>query len=373
MVEQLSAARNELTTRLIQIAPTSLVSKLDALRVRAKVNDELYQRLVERGSELQVQTGVQVSNISIAELAIAPSTPSFPNNLLTLLLSFIVATTSAIGLAFILDQYWGGVKSEEQLADIISRRVGSVVPSFQLPKDVHKVPMNLVEVMEFAPASNFVESIRRIRSEIELSNLSAPNFRVSGGGQTILVTSARQGEGKSTVAITLAKSFANAGARVLLLDADFRKPSVHNFLNIGGGPGLVEYLQNPLSIDGLAASLAKHVIPNLDVFVGQNHLGVSSDQLVSGDGLRRLIESAKKRYDYVVIDTPPLLPFVDTSYLLGYANVAVFVVGFQTTSQQDVRKADALLDKYLTPTTLVVPVLNRSDTIATAYGAEYAV
>lgn len=365
------AARNELTARVVQIAPASFISKLDALRVRAKVNNDMYTRLVERGTELQVQTDVQISNVSIVELAAAPLEPSFPNKLLVLAIAFVSAAGVAVGLAFVLDQYWGGITSEGQLADVILRRVVAVVPAFRPFTDVNGNKTNLVDVMDNAPSSNFAETIRRIRSEIDLAGAQRNRAVNDDVGRVVLVTSAVPSEGKTTVAISLAKSMAHAGAKVLLIDADFRKPSIHKFLELDGGSGLLEYLQNPDSVGGLTKSFTNKVIPNLDALVGQSQLGLAADSLVSNIGFERLIDSVAKLYDFVVIDTPPLLPVVDTSYLLHLADVAVFVVGFSTTSQQDVRKANMLLEKYLNSSANVVPVLNRSDSIALGYSANY--
>jgi capsular exopolysaccharide synthesis family protein len=363
--------QTDLRQRVFEIElPPSILTELYQIRTNADVARDQYERLVARASELQARSEVQTSDIRVISPATAPRNPSYPNKRLILMLAFIAGVGIAVGLAFIFDQFLGGINSDGQLEDIVSKRVASVVPAYRLPKE-HADGIELTDAVELYPTSMFAESIRRIRSELDLSLRSNSRMGETGRGQVILVSSALPGEGKSTIAVSLAKATAISGSRTLIIDGDLRKPSVHKYLSIEPEAGLVEFLSAPNQSDKFSSSFKRNVKKNLDAVVGIARAGVPSDTLVSGSGFERLIASVKKHYDFVIIDTPPLLPVVDTSYLLGHADAAVLVVAFGKTSQSEVRKANRMLDQFLSEGVKTFPVLNKSDKIASGYGGQY--
>jgi capsular exopolysaccharide synthesis family protein len=179
------------------------------------------------------------------------------------------------------------------------------------------------------PRSRFGEAIRALRAAI----VSAT---ADGGPMVLLVTSALPGEGKSTVAVALARLHAQSGARTLLIDADLRRPRLDILLEAGERPGLGDILGGR---DVEAASVI-HKDPRCGLeLMSAGHHGGDPTLLLGSAVLRRLIAGLRLRYELIVIDSPPLIGVTDARLLLPLADATLYLVRWGATQQQDVAAA----------------------------------
>jgi capsular exopolysaccharide synthesis family protein len=326
---------------------------------------------------------LQIADSRVVSPALSPSSPSFPNPPLFLALAAISAVVLGVGLAFLYEHYIGGFTSEGQVGSVLKLKVAASIPRH---KNGHRgagaeAGESVANQMIAAPLSIYAESVRRVRAEIDQAirqstpraALQAPNpDGQKPGGAVLMVSSAAPGEGKTTMALSLARAYAISGRSVLLIDADLRKPSVHRHMGIDASTGLLEYLMEPKHGEGLDRILFKEKESGLMALVGARRSDIPTDQMIASKAFDDLIELARDHFEIVVIDTPPVGPVVDGIYLAKFADAIVFVVRWASTSQQDARDAVLSLDAARRPGVLTLAVLNQQEGSAASYRRKYA-
>jgi succinoglycan biosynthesis transport protein ExoP len=194
-----------------------------------------------------------------------------------------------------------------------------------------QTPGNLALFAGGRAHSAMAESIRTVLTSIMFANPDAERPRV------MVVTSAAPGEGKSTLVSNLAATLAEINQRVLLIDADLRRPSLHRMFGFQNDEGVAELLRagNPTSPNG---SIRRTAIPNLSLLMsGPPHAG--NPTLLYSDRLRDLLESVRNDYDAVFIDTPPMLTMADARVVARYSDAVILVARANITSRQALRDA----------------------------------
>jgi succinoglycan biosynthesis transport protein ExoP len=211
--------------------------------------------------------------------------------------------------------------------------------------------------------------VRRIRGGID----RAVRNKTSQGGITVMVSSAAPGEGKTTVALSLARAYALSGRSTLLIDCDLRKPSVHRQLGLDPSNGLIDYLSHgKRPAPGIDTFMTMDHGSGAQVIVGSRRSDVPTDELVSSRTFARLVDAARQNFDIVIIDTPPLGPVVDGLYLAPLADAIVFVIRWTKTSQQEVRRGLTSLEDAKRPEARIVAVLNQQEGAPQGYSSKYA-
>jgi capsular exopolysaccharide synthesis family protein len=324
------------------------LSEIYGLQQEATIAQRQYDTLLTRMRDLEAQALVQVADSRVVSQAIAPSGPSFPNTKMILALALVASLMLGVGLAFVSEYYVGGIHSAHQLANVIPARIGSVVPKASQSADQASVADIIID----APMSQFSESLRRLRANID-------RFAPSGveGSRMVVVTSAIPAEGKSVTALALARTYSAAGKRTLLIDADMRKPTQNKLLGVTPASGLFEYLvqsgEEPHAADCYDVDPRSRV----GVIFGRQRPDAPTDQPIQSEAFRRLIEDARHSFDVIVIDTPPLIPVVDARYVAAMADAVVLCVRTGETSQSDARTAYDQLVDHAAPTTAILTAL----------------
>jgi succinoglycan biosynthesis transport protein ExoP len=257
---------------------------------------------------------------------------------------------------------------------VTKTNVAAVVPRQRDKKGGGGEANGIADRMIDAPLSVYAEAIRRIRLAVEQSLMKADAVvkRPGGAGEVVMVASAVPKEGKTTIALSLARAFALSGRMTLLIDCDLRKPGVHSQLGHEPSDGLLEYLSNDDDTLPLASIVVVDQGSGARIIVGSHRSNVPTDQLLSGVRFQRLLDAARRNFDVIILDTPPLGPVVDGLYLARHADSITFVVRWTSTAQQEVRNSIRALLGAKRPEVEVVTVLNRKEVLRQAYGGRYA-
>lgn len=348
------------------------LSDIYALQQEAGIAQRQYDQLLARLRELETQASLQLPSSRIVSTALVPTRPSAPNAKLILTLAAFVGAALGVGLALLKEFAFGGITSALQLANVVGAPVGAAIPQVKSGG----AGQGVADQVHAAPMSRFSEELRKLRAAVDL-RLRA---RQGADGACVLVTSALPSEGKSTVALSLARTYAAAGRRVLLIDCDLRNPSLHKLLGRAPEVGLMDHL---LEAQGAQVGQRDASDPSafyVDdpksgayVILGRRLSDVPTDAPIQSHALSTLLATARGSFDLVIVDSAPILPVVDTRYLASEADLTVLCVRFAQTSQTELRAAVSVLNDTMRPEAPMVTVLNGADGDAapSAYDAYY--
>jgi succinoglycan biosynthesis transport protein ExoP len=299
--EQVDALRSTILSR------QSPDMRYDSLRREVDGNRQVYDGLLQRSSQLGEPTRTATSNVSIIDAAEAPRHPVFPRPLLTMVLALV----AGIGLALL--YAFGREKVDDTILDPADAETKLSLPLLGV------VPEILGESLQDAvhsPGSALLQAYDIVRSSIELS----PNHSLPS---SLLITSSAEGEGKSLTAYVLARDLAQRGRKVLLIDADLHRPSLHELVGTSPeAPGLTSVL-------GKIVPFEQVIVPGeqgAPDFLPSGPQTPNAGPLVSSAGLAQLLQSLTAHYEFVVLDGPPVTAWSDASGLAAAASATVFVV-----------------------------------------------
>ena len=304
-------------------------------------NRTLYEGLLEKLKEAGVTAGLRSNNIKVVDVARIPTAPSEPNIPRNLAFALLLGVTSGIGLAFLLENLDTSVRTPEQ-AQIISAlpALGMIPLGSKRTSDEGKGRLALASskeavelVTQTRPQSQMAESYRALRTSLLLSSLAAPP-------KVILVTSAMPQEGKTTTSINTAVVLAQKGVRVLLIDADLRRPGIHKALGMGPRSGLSNVLTGSAELE--QAITRSPLVPSLSILPAGTP-PPNPAELLASVNTRDLLESLRHKFDHIVIDTPPTLSVTDAVVLSTRADAVVLVIRSGKTTKQALRRARELL------------------------------
>jgi capsular exopolysaccharide synthesis family protein len=304
-------------------------------------NRTLYEGLLEKLKEAGVTAGLRSNNFRIINAARVPSAPSEPNIPRNLSFALVLGIISGVGLAFVLENMDNTVRTPEQ-AQIISGLpslgmipLGSKSGHGATGKRLALTPAKEVfeTVTQIRPQSQMAESYRALRTSLLLSNLGAPP-------KVIMVTSARPQEGKTTTSINTAIVLAQKGVRVLLVDADLRRPSVHKTLGMGPRSGLSNVLTGSATVQQTITT--SPILPNL-LIMPAGTPPPNPAELLASSNMRDLITELRQQFDHIVIDTPPTLSVTDAVVLSPRADATILVIRAGQTTKQALRRARDIL------------------------------
>jgi len=324
-LETLTSQQHELEQQYQEENRRALDLARNSLAFRRLANDsqrqeKLFEVLVERLREVDLTTDYAKTNLEVIEAADPPRTPCRPRKALALALCALAGLVLSAGAAFVLEFIDDTVKTPEDLEDRVGIPVLGFVPSMDEDEpepdgDYHRSLSVLAD-----PGSHVTEAYRSIRTNLFYS---AP----AEDTKVIVVTSGSPGDGKTTTATNLAVTIAQSGKRVLLVDADLRRPMVRKIFGLAPGKGLSGVLVGETDFHD-AVQQALHdgePIENLDI-LPSGPKPPNPAELLESDAMRTLIEAARASYDRVIIDSPPALFVADTSIVAGISNAVILVV-----------------------------------------------
>jgi capsular exopolysaccharide synthesis family protein len=344
--EMLERAFEEQQKQADVIAEKSV--QYNILRREADTNKQLYEGLLEKLKETGVSTSLKAANIRVVDPAYPPKKPVRPRIPLNLSLALVFGLGLGIGGAFLQEHLDDTFKTAEEIERFLHLSVLASVPAVQSAnghgamhglyaragilangngKDRKSLAPQWSRIEGNGQSVDLAEAFHGLRTSVLLSTAKRPPT-------SLLVMSAQGREGKTTIATNLAISLAQLDERVLLVDADLRRPSVHEFFGVPNSSGLVNYLTG--SPDW--RSLLHHQEAALDVlFCGP--VPPNPADLLSSEYMRNLIREASKEYKFVVLDSPPLLNLADSRILATLVDGVILVVGGGITPREQVHRA----------------------------------
>jgi polysaccharide biosynthesis transport protein len=340
-----------------------------------ETNKRLLDNMVQRSKENEMLKAKEPNNIQVVDYAVAPTEPLDQRTWFFLGLSGMFAFSFGVGLALLRDYFDSGLHTTDEIEKelslpalaVIPRSAGSFLSRPQIDTtlqltdggtgDTAAVVSGGPELITNADQdSPLVEAIRRLRTAI----LLYPNTHKL---RRILVTSSQKGEGKSTTATNLAISLARSGARVLLIDADLRNPKLHQTFNILDSEGLSDVL-----IDGIRKNpLSRYVVrlsTGLCLLPAGRQL-CDSPEFLGSERMTELLTTLDPHFDFILIDSPPVTSFSDSTVLASLSDGVILVVQGSKSSQETVKYSTKIL--RMVGAKIIGVVLNKVSVTSESY------
>lgn len=329
-----------LLTQLSGLKDTTLAEqnrgvRYNILRREVDTNRQLYDGLLQRYKEISAAAGIAANNISIVDRAEPPVGAVRPRPLLNLALAIVAGLLIGFGLVFLRENFDDAIRSTHD----VERKLGlpsiGVIPRLKEEADMaHEMGDR---------KSDMSEAYAALRTTLLLST-------PAGAPKSLIFTSSGPGEGKSTSAIAIARSFAQIGRKVILIDADMRRPSQHKRFNVRNQKGLSSLLASQNSFDDVVLQTDQ---VGLDL-IPAGPIPLNPAELIAGPGMLALVERCERMYDMVVIDSPPTLGLADAPTLVADAGSTIFVV---EANRVHGRRANEALDRLRSGNARILGVL----------------
>jgi succinoglycan biosynthesis transport protein ExoP len=331
--------------------------KLQQLQREADANRVVYEAYLNRLKEVTEQQQLQSADAYLVSLASMPTVPSYPRYRPLLILGLAFGGLAGISLAFLRDRLDQRLRSIGQVEEITGIPVVALMPSlpwrrFVRPETYVLRPQrrgsNLNEALRSAWAAVLLgrsSATRVLSSQVMMDEAhihpSTPGM-LRRGGKVILVTSSVPSEGKTAFCLAMARSFAMDKHKVLLIDADLRRPGVARCFGDGSAGRLTDLLEGRATLSEAVRVDKRSGAHYLAGQVGAMH----PQDVLSSARIRDVIEEARKCYDLILIDTPPILVGADAALLAGLADCSLFFIRWGMTSREQVLSALRRLELY---------------------------
>jgi len=283
--------------------------ELARLSRSSQVNAELYSYLLQRQQEERIAQASITSNVEIINRAQLPDSPIKPNKKKNLGMGLLLGLLLGVGLTFLLDYLDQTIKDEEDVQENLNLTVLGSIP--RIESAVSHEEGQLVTQLE--PHSLSAEAFLGLRTNLHFIVTSQKH-------KTIMLTSCLADEGKSTIAVNLAVTVAQTGAKTLLVGCDLRRPSLYAALDQKETPGLSDLLI------GSGKGALRHIEKLKLDFIPAGTIPPNPTQLLNSKTMQVFLEDARQKYDYVFLDVPPLLPVADALILSPWADLNVLII-----------------------------------------------
>ncbi|MBK8083709.1 MAG: polysaccharide biosynthesis tyrosine autokinase [Devosia sp.] len=282
-----------------------------------------YQSLIDKRNELGVVSDLRRVNIDVVDFAIVPKAPFEPSLLRNLLLFLAAAAASSAAIIYVLELLNNKFSVPDQIESELKLPVLGIIPKVEGDK--------LVEGLA-DPRSAISEAYRSLRTSLQFSG-------TDGAPQTLLVTSSEPGESKSTSAFKLAEEFAAIGNKVLLIDCDLRRPSLHRMFKVDNAMGLSNLLTNTVDQAEVPRLFHRSIQHPSLVFLATGPMVPNPADLLSSARMGAVLRGCMKGYDMVILDGPPVIGLSDALILSRLAEATMLVVAAHQTPRKSARAA----------------------------------
>jgi tyrosine-protein kinase Etk/Wzc len=350
LLQQAAAAReSELSRRIEQINRENLKlpeKGLVLVRLQREVDlqQSLYSQLKAKYQEVLIQESGKVEEVAVVKPATEPAAPfNVPSKTMIVLTGIVMGLILGVVLVFLTELFDTSMGTIEDVEELLQVPVLGVIPQLggegkkkARAERTESGPSRARDlVTHYDPKSQAAESFRALRTNLQF-------LRLELKGKLFLITSSFVQEGKTLNAVNLALSMAQAGHRVLLVDADLRKPSVHRVFGLGREPGVTDYVLGNYSWQEVVGTISDVMLGDFSIedilrTPGMDNLHVltagtkppNPTEILSSERFRQFLAEARQSYDYVFIDTPPILPVADAAEISSLVDgvLLVYTVG----------------------------------------------
>jgi polysaccharide biosynthesis transport protein len=301
-----------------------------------EANRNLYDSLQQRLRTASVQSGLESLEIDVIDKALPPATPVLRPQSTMIMTALAFSLLAGIVVSFLLESLDTGLRSIAEIESITELPSLAIIPRARRSSADQAATLTTAQRnvgVLTQPKSQFAESFRSLRTSLLLSTAGHPP-------KFIVLTSATPSEGKTTAATNLAAILAQRDTRVLLIDGDLRRPNIHHRFGLNGKIGLTTVLTGATKLEETVQGVPE--IPNLDILPSGPVPPFPTEMLSSG-AMDAILRRCAEIYDYVVIDSPPILSVTDGVILARQADAVVLVVRHGKSSKHVVRRARDIL------------------------------
>ena len=354
--------RDRYRTRYLQFPRAAI--EMSRLERDVRVNADLLASLKSKYQELQIKSAERIEEVTIVAPAIVPTAPiNSPNTGLNLMVGSFMGVFLGIVIAFAREAFDTSIGTIEGVEEFLKVPVLGVIPQFNskemeeaaraaLPADASALDVENFSklICLINPKSVLSESLRSLRTNIQFASMDRKV-------KSILFTSAGLGEGKSTCVTNLAITLAQEGQRVLLVDADLRRPIVHQRLGLDRVPGLADALvgstswrshvrsATDLMLGPMGADRVMNTpgLDNLHILTSGSEVG-NPNEFLNMNKIKTLVSEMNEEYDLVLFDTPPILPVTDAVAFSSRVDGTILVYQVGRIGRNALKRAKFLLD-----------------------------
>jgi tyrosine-protein kinase Etk/Wzc len=304
-----------------------------------KVHGEIYSGVMQNVQQMEMLKGGTISSVRVLESASFPALAVPSKTSLIILISLVLGLS--LSTAILLLQYSLARNLDPLLLEkVLGVQVLAVIPHSVAQAKLHKEMRSKKEQRQHyllsleQPKDSSIEALRGLRTALKLASLSDEDKKI------IAISGCSPNVGKSFVSSNLIPLLADFGGKVLLIDADMRKGYMHKIFSCAQSPGLSEYLQGSLSV----AKTIRRVLPNVDLITTGDY-PMHPAELLMHKRFGELIHQISKDYDFVLIDTPPVLAVTDASLVFKFADIKLLLVGMSQDQLKEIEHTKGILTK----------------------------
>lgn len=316
------------------------------LQQRLDNNNNLLNNLFKQQRENDVQAVGTGNNVSVADVAITPEDPIGPRRLLSVTMAFMLSLVFGCGLALFLEYLDDTVRTTEDVENILRLPALAVIPTIDTAQkrkllaagaggENQNNPGRSELLISNDSRSALAEAYRQLRTSILLSTAGhAP--------KSLLVTSSVPSEGKTTTAVNTAISLAQTGAKVLIIDADMRRPRLHGIFQVSNEHGLSSILSSQMEEDEMLDIIQHDDESNL-YLLPSGAVPPNPAELIGSEQMSRMLKIMEANFTHVVVDSPPIASFTDGVLISAMVDGVLLVVHSGKSSRQVIKRARQLL------------------------------
>ncbi len=345
------------------------VLQLARLERRRQVDEQTYIMLTQKLEEAKIQVAAKQKNVRIIDEAIEPFSPVKPNRKLNIMLGALIGIGLGVGIVFLMEYMDSTIRTNEEL-ERMGFNIMATIPTIEIDKVEKKLERQMSGVMpmearriearlitHFDPKSPVSEAYRTLRTNLQFS-------KVERDVKCILITSSGPKEGKSTTATNLAIAMAQSGQRVVLVDADLRRPVIHSIFDLDKDQGLTNFLMNTNTFEEVILDTFQE---NLSI-ITSGVLPPNPSELLGSAKMEELIQSLREAFDIIVFDSPPIIAVTDAAILSTKVDGTLLVVSAGQTNKEVIQRSQTLLQNV--DTKILGTVLNNVS-LEGGYGSSY--
>ncbi len=345
----------------------SKVLQLARLKRKQHVESETYMMLTQKLEETRIQSASQSTNVSIIDKAIEPSVPVRPKTNMNIMLGVLIGLGLGIGLVFFLEYFDNTVKTSDEL-EAMGFNLLSSIPKIEMDKYERRLESKLEKlgpiegkkiearlITHLDPKSPVAEAYRTLRTNLQFSKIDRQL-------KTILITSTGPKEGKSTTAANLAIAMAQVGNKVVLVDADLRRPVIHSIFGMEKEDGITNYLMEK---NHLEETIKPTFHENLFILTS-GVLPPNPSELLASQKMENLLSKLQNKFDTVILDSPPVIAVTDAAVLSTKVDGTILVVSSGQTHKDALGRAYSLLN---TVNTKIIGALLNGVDVQGLYGS----